>query len=71
MPVERDHGAGEAALGGEADGAADHRAVAGVHAVERTERESPRTLLEQRDIGDDLHQSLTSSLRALPSSAGP
>ena len=71
MPVEGEDRAGEAALGGELEGTADHRAVPRVYAVERPERERARARGQRRDVGDDLHQSLTSSFRALPSSAWP
>ena len=71
VPVERHDGAGQAELGRQADGAADHRAVPGVDAVKGAQGERSRARFERGDIGDDLHQSLTRSFRALPSSAGP
>ncbi len=71
VPVEGHHRAEETALGGQGDGLTDHGAVTHVDAVEGADRQGSRTGLEVRQIGDDPHQSLTSSLRAWPSSAGP
>ena len=64
MPVEGEHRARQAALSRQTHGAAYDRAVPHMHAVKGADGHRPRPARHGGKVGEHLHQSLTSSLRA-------